>query len=340
MGVSASAFDRHEEALVSWLVDHTGAQSTWVDFVARCYDGGAMAVTGMADSMAIPLLARTRLGDWSVRGLNIILGANSVSIGRHLASISTAGGEQFYGVDVLFGANARHASWFWSCGAAEWILRLHYAALETWPENEAAAPRRRRIVEARASEPPPGTTVQEQSDPWKGRPRYIGEEPTPPVRVDQKQAEEQSVETANTAPAKQPEKLQTQADAPVGQVGESTPGSSGASDVTHQLSMILSNADGHAGYLALPVVSSAVDEVAGVISAWEERCCEPLSWGGRCLRTKDDFREFLDSALNMPDLLLLALEPELARVLTPDNTWEKYPAGFGEPALSEQSTGQ
>eukprot|EP00913_Durusdinium_trenchii_P016806 g15796.t1 len=46
-----------------------------------------------------------------------------------------------------------------------------------------------------------------------------------------------------------------------------------------------------------------------------------------------DFLRLREEHVNLPDLLLLALEPDVAMSLTPDWTWEKYPRGYGEVAL-------
>merc|ERR1712110_373643 len=97
------------------------------------------------------------------------------------------------------------------------------------------------------------------------------------------------------------------------------------------------NADGHAGLLCLPVPRNQVDAVALVVAQWNETCEVPLVWGGRTWSTVDDFQRLREASLNMPDLLMLGLETELAMALTPDSTWEKYPRGFGEQALLPES---
>jgi len=105
-------------------------------------------------------------------------------------------------------------------------------------------------------------------------------------------------------------------------------------NVEHQLSLYLSNADGHVGYLCLPVPTHKVEIATAMVESWHQHEV-PLLWGGRSWATEEEFAELRETALNMPDLLLLGLETELAMALTPDWTWEKYPMGFGEVALRE-----
>lgn len=102
-----------------------------------------------------------------------------------------------------------------------------------------------------------------------------------------------------------------------------------------QLSILLSNADGHIGLLSLPVPEEQAEAAAQACERWSRSCAVPLRWAGRQWSTNEDFQELRSSTLNMPDLLLLGLETNLAMVLTPDGTWEKYPLGLGEVAFAD-----
>eukprot|EP00928_Gymnodinium_smaydae_P054194 TRINITY_DN38012_c0_g1_i1.p1 TRINITY_DN38012_c0_g1~~TRINITY_DN38012_c0_g1_i1.p1 ORF type:complete len:434 (-),score=97.88 TRINITY_DN38012_c0_g1_i1:67-1236(-) len=358
MGVGCSDFSRDEDKESSWLVEHGGFGSPWSHFTLRRY-GAGFAATGVSTSVALPRLLRRRLQDWNVKGCSVHLGEHSVSFGRQLESRTSTSrptpAELFYGVDIFFGDNSSRASWVWYCRPSEWLLQLHHAVLEPLPQ------------------PAPTTAATHvggvgAGQRWPGRPRYLGEEPgqagsAGPDSVPSSSnvegqpqpdgvgggggasAEESAgaaavpcVDGACAAEAGGGDDAAATSASNAGKLGEGAldGGACGTEElISHQLSLFLSNADGHVGLLCLPVPHGRVDVTAAAVARWRGQCEVPLFWAGRRWRSSDDFRRLRESALNMPDLLLLGLETELAMALTPDWTWEKYPRGFGEAALPE-----
>lgn len=308
MGIGSSDFCRDEESEASWLVEHRGLGSPWSQFTLRRY-GAGLAATGVSASVALPRLLRRRLQDWGVQGCGVRLGQNFVSFGRQLESLSRGDAELFYGIDIFFGDNTDRASWLWYCRAHEWLLQLHKAVLEPLPA------------------PPPQTAPMTAEQRWPGRPRFLGEESTAATAAATVASDTTSVGAEGCQTAK----------ASAGQCHAGAEGdvesSSTTDTINHQLSLFLSNADGHVGLLCLPVPESRIDDAAIAVARWNDTCEVPLIWAGRHWKTAQDFSELRETALNMPDLLLLGLETELATALTPDWTWEKYPRGYGDAAL-------
>jgi len=306
MGGGYSSFDRKDESQTCWLVEHCGIGSPWSQFTLRRY-GTGLAATGVAASVALPRLLRRQLQDWSVQGCGVYLGTSSISFGRQLNSLSSASeSELFFGVDIFFGDTTDKASWIWYCGAREWLLQLNKAVLEPLP---ASAPSQRVV----------GTQQQ-----WPGRPRYIGDD------ADSVAAEVAAVPQAVVPTTAAPE--------PEPQCEGGDISSFEALDpIEHQLSMFFSNADGHVGLLCVPVPRSQVDATTVIVNGWNATCEVPLMWAGRRWQTAEDFAQLRETALNMPDLLLLGLETDLATTLTPDWTWEKYPRGYGDAALPPEA---
>jgi hypothetical protein len=299
MGIGASDFSRESESHVSWLVEHVGYASPWSSFTLRRY-GAGYAATGVESKVAVPRLLRRRLHDWRVKGCGVHVGSNFVSFGRQLVSLSSGTTELFFGIDIFFGDTSARAQWLWYCSVREWLLHLHKAVLEPMPPRPSRSP----IL----------TTRQQQ---WAGRPRLLGDEPS------------------TTSTSEPLHTFDAAGDSRAG--GDSTHVNEEESNppldetIDHQLSLFLSNADGHVGILCLPIPNGQVDAVAAVVAKWRSTCEEPLVIGERRWETEEDFLALRDARLNMPDLLLLGLEMELSMVLTPDVTWEKYPHGLGNP---------
>lgn len=235
-----------------------------------------------------------------MRGCSVYLGRSFVSFGRELGSLSRADARLFYGIDIFFGEHGR-TSCLWYCRSTEWLLQLHKVQLDPLPPLPEAA-----AVNASGL---PGHR-------WPGRPRYLGEGPNGTQASGGGAAADAGAAGGAAAP----------------QGG--SPDSPIAAD--HQLSLFFSNADGHVGLLGLPVPQSRMPAAAAAVASWAEHGEVPLTWGGRQWRTAEDFAELRETALNMPDLLLMGLETEVAMALTPDWTWEKYPRGFGEAAFPEE----
>jgi len=320
MGAGSSDLDREAQAEAYWLVPHRGLNSPWTQFALRRY-GSGFAATGVASNVALPRLVRRRLQDWTVRGCSVYLGPDYVSYGRDLGSLSRADARLFYGIDVRFGKHER-TNWLWYCRAHEWLLRLHKADLEPLPVL-----------------PDPATFGAPVSDQrWPGRPRYLHEEAVtepsssngaqpPKCNSAASNAEESGAGAAAVADASSAADAQPEAGCTTGCTTESPMA------VEHQLSLLLSNAEGHVGHLCLPVPRSKTDAVAAMVQHWAEHCV-PLTWSGRRWVTAEDFALLRETSLNMTDLFLMGLETEVAMALTPDWTWEKYPQGFGEVALA------
>jgi len=245
------------------------------------------------------------------------LGSDYVSYGRELGSRSQTDARLFYGIDVRFGKHER-TGWLWYCRAHEWLLRLHKADLEPLPAL-----------------PDPSTFGAPVGDQrWPGRPRYLHEEPAAePSSSNSAQAAKSNAAASN---AEEPAAGTTVvADASAAADARPDAGCTTESPmaVEHQLSLLLSNAEGHVGHLCLPVPRSKTEAVAALVQHWGEHCV-PLTWSGRRWVTAEDFALLRETSLNMTDLFLMGLETEVAMALTPDWTWEKYPQGFGEVALA------
>mmetsp|Transcript_67471 Transcript_67471/g.152616 ORF Transcript_67471/g.152616 Transcript_67471/m.152616 type:complete len:334 (-) Transcript_67471:76-1077(-) len=305
MGGAHSDFARDVRSQGSWLVPHRGLDSPWARFVLRRY-GSGFAATGVASSIAVPRLLRRRMQDWTMRGCSVYLGPDFVSFGRELGSLSQTSARLFYGIDVLFGKHNR-ASWLWYCRSHEWMVQLHKVELEPLPDS----PEGTRI----------GALAENTGTRWPGRPRHLD---------DELDAQTADYHPSSSAPTDEKEK----------EVEQSDPGAvvrpaGSPNSVEHQLTFLLSNADGHVGTLSLPVLSSQVDAATAAVQRWSEKGEVPLEWGGRRWSTAQDFKELRETAINMPDLLLMGLETDAAMALTPDWTWEKYPRGFGEVVLPE-----
>lgn len=331
-GITSSDFNREELAKVSWLVQHGGVDSPWAQFCMRRY-GTGFAATGVGMNVALPHLLRRRLQDWAIQGCTAHLGSDFVSFGRELGSLSRSDARLFHGVDIRFGDHGR-TSWIWYCSTHEWLLQLHKAVLEPLP----ALPE---WVQAQGTTSSISTVSQVGTRRWPGRPRYLGD--PPPGRPTEAMTEEEPAKVVTPAALEQlspgssalPEVASTSQDAAstspateVSRQADPTPDM-----VEHQLSLFLSNSDGHVGLLVLPVPVNRVSEATAAVAHWSEHCEVPLTWAGRRYRTEEDFAQLQQAALNMPDLFLLGLEAEVAMAMTPDWTWEKYPRGFGEAAV-------
>lgn len=282
-------------------------ESPWAEFAVRRY-GDGFAPTGVASNIALPRLLKSQQQDWWVHGCKIYIGENFVSFGRHLSSLSRSDSTLFYGVDICFGDHQR-ASWIWYCSSREWLLQLHKAVLEPLAEAPVAT----------------SGTANTGDTRWPGRPHFLGEDPP---TATQRSSASTVVEARPPNPGD----------------GEPGPPASGADaqpenpeKVNNQLSLFLSNADGHIGVLSLPVPNRCIDVATAAIAQWSDICEVPLEWGGRLWTTAEDFDQLRESALNITDLLLLGLETDLAMTLTPDWTWEKYPRGFGEAAVPDEA---
>lgn len=156
----------------------------------------------------------------------------------------------------------------------------------------------------------PGAPLFQQK--WPGRPRYLTEGEDGEPASSHSQASQSSQSSSSAAVP------------------------SYGTDAEHVLSIFLSNAEGHIGQLTVPVPHEKVEAVRELSARWCELHAVPLTWAGRRWSTLEDFRSLRESSLNMPDLLLLILEPDLAGAMTPDWTWEKYPRGVGDIAYYEE----
>lgn len=298
MGVTASEYARKDAAEATWDIPHEGVGSPWSLYALRRY-GSGFAATGVSSSIALPKLMRHRVQDWHVHGLSFYMGSDWISFGRSLESLSKPGNHLYYGVDVIFSEHSRTSA-LWFCKPQEWLLRLHKAVIEPLP-----------------TPPPPAIVAAVGPGRWPGQPRYLLEERPSGAAAP-------AGSTGGTGAAD--EELASEPD----------PATADDGAVASQLSLYLSNADGHVGLLSIPVMSGYEKEARDACERWA-KLEVPLVWGGRQWKTDADFVQLRETALNMPDLLLLALETELAAALTPDWTWEKYPRGYGEVALIEDS---
>ena len=132
---SSSAFDREASSGCSWRLSHDGVASSWSQF-CLCRYGTGVATTGLAMTIALPHLLRSRLQDWRVDALSFHIGPAFVSFGRELLSTSGSEHRMFYGVDIFFGDHSS-LSMMWYCRASEWCLQLHKALLEPLPQTNA-----------------------------------------------------------------------------------------------------------------------------------------------------------------------------------------------------------
>mmetsp|Transcript_26542 Transcript_26542/g.63313 ORF Transcript_26542/g.63313 Transcript_26542/m.63313 type:complete len:312 (-) Transcript_26542:66-1001(-) len=298
MGAASSDFDRAHLAQVGWSLPHQGSSNAWSNYVVSRY-GNGYSVTGIAASLALPRLLRKRLQDWRVDSFGFYFSKDFISFGRNLRSLSREGSNMFYGVDIRLGHHTN--SWF-CCKPTEWLLRLHKAILEPFSNIDASA-----------------QSLQDRRFP--GRAYYIGNEP-PPAAVAANRATGEAAKLAESSKGgddKEEKSCESQdASAPTA--------------FTHQLSVFLGNADGQIGLLTLPVPGNQVQALEGVLEAWEGLEV-PCSRAGQTWRSTEDFLRFREQTVNLQDLLLLVLEPEMAMSLTPDWTWEKYPRGCGEVAV-------
>jgi len=320
MGVIFSEFDRVEHASVSWSLEHLDGHTQWSTWLLHRY-GVGYSVTGVSSSAALPRLLRRRMQDWRVDAINFHLSSTYLSIGRHLRSISRETSSMFYGVDIRFGDHS--SGWFY-CKPSEWQLILHKALLEPLA-SQAAAP----------TAAPAAASTQDRRFP--GRAYYLGDEAPPAavaaevLRVAQQQGEVKKKEAESDAAA---------GEGFAGAGSREALAQSGADAIdlpSHQLSVFLGNADGHVGLLCLPILASQVDAVRAVTLGWSKELEVPCNWAGRLWRTAEDFMQLREQTVNLPDLVLLALEPDVAMSLTPDWTWEKYPRGYGEVAMAESA---
>jgi len=298
MGLGASELSIDVEGTDAWLVSHPGLGSPWAQFALRKY-GVGFAATGVRECVALPRLLRRRLPDWNVEGCAVRVGADFVAFGRQLHSVSQNNAHLFYGVHIFFGNDLRRTRGFWYCGVREWHLKLNKAVLEPLPA------------------PPQPSEMPQRIQRFPGRPRYLDDAPVPG-------AERTEVNGTDEAGSME-------------EAAEACKAAEGTEEVTdetveHQLTLTFSNADGHFGMLSLPVPRGHLDGAAEAVESWAKLEI-PLVWGGRRWRTAEDFKQLRESALNMPDLLLLGLETDLAMALTPDWTWERYPRGYGEAVL-------
>jgi len=347
MGIGTSEFDREALAQATWLVPHDSAVSPWAQFALHRYSNG-FAATGVAASIALPRLLRRRLQDWAINGCVVHLGPDFVSYGRSYHSLSSSEAPLFYGVDVRFGDHAR-TSWLWYCRASEWLLQLHKAVLEPLPPLPASA----------GVSTLPSADVQLAGDRrWPGRPRYLyesdGPDDTKGPSCSTGNGERAKAAPADSAiPSENSSAGDHQRARHLSPEGAALPENSlgvdsqhatrhaaggvqnnGGANVEQQLTLFLSNADGHVGQLSLPVPNEQVAHAEAAMAMWRETVEVPLEWAGESWSTSEDFARLRETAFNMPDLLLLGLETELAMTLTPDWTWEKYPRGCGEVTYS------
>ncbi|CAE8646912.1 unnamed protein product [Polarella glacialis] len=337
MGITSSEFDREGEAQVSWRVLHHDVASHWSQYVFGRY-GTGVSITGVAANIAIPRLLRKNMQDWDVKSLSFHAGKQFFSVGRYLQSISRASSQMFHGVDIRFGEHTGFGSMFY-CRTTEWMLQLHKAVLEPLPSGTTMPT----AVGSFA-----GSRQTGRSDPrFPGKAHYLGDGPRPSTEREQVVAiagpssvQEAAVKAAGGAreDTDAGRSLEGQAEpedaAGVHLCASASQPSETPCAVTHQLALFLGNADGHVGLLSVPVPSDKVDEVACLVSEWSDSVEVPLKWANRLWRTTEDFLQLRATAANMPDLLLLALEPDVAAALSPDWTWEKYPMGSGEVAFA------
>jgi len=312
MGASASDLDRSSLAKVSWSLTQHESNNPWCNYLMSRY-GFGYSVTGVAASLALPRLMRKRLQDWKVDSFSFHFGENFLSFGRNLRSMSRESSVMFYGVDMKFGNH--EPSWFY-CKVSEWLLQLHKAILE--PLSDHLRDSAGRPQDAR----------------FPGRAYFLGDEP-PPAAVAANRAREAKMSersaTGETATAESGPKETTAAEP-----DDVRNSADSAAFFTHQLSVFLGNADGQIGLLTLPVPMDQVERLQEVLQIWEQENERPCYRGGQWWRSAQDFLQLREETVNLPDLLLLALEPETAMSLTPDWTWEKYPRGYGEVAVPHQ----
>ncbi|CAK9029973.1 Hypothetical protein (Fragment) [Durusdinium trenchii] len=301
MGASSS-LDRVAQSQVGWTLPHQTGSNAWTNYVMSRY-GIGYSVTGVSASLALPRLLRRRMQDWVVENLAFYFGRDFLSFGRNLQSLSREGSAMFYGVDIRLGTH--ESSWFY-CKSTEWLLQLHKAVLE----------------------PLHGQLENGGDHRFPGRAYYLGDEP-PPAAV--------AVNGSRAAnrPAKKPDSGEGQTDEAKdssSHQGQSCDREQTSESFTHQLCIFLGNADGHVGLLTLPIPDNKVQELAPVLEIWKEYEA-PCIRAGQTWTSEEDFLRLREEHVNLPDLLLLALEPDVAMSLTPDWTWEKYPRGYGEVAL-------
>mmetsp|Transcript_3217 Transcript_3217/g.7717 ORF Transcript_3217/g.7717 Transcript_3217/m.7717 type:complete len:379 (-) Transcript_3217:255-1391(-) len=302
---------------VSWTLPHGSLASPWSRYALRRY-GSGFAPTGLAESVAVPRLLRLRTQDWLIHGFGVRLGPDFVSFGRELSSSSQTEARTFYGVDVYFGQHSR-SSWFWYCKSTEWLLLLHQVILEPIPEVPGVDPGSIGTLSLQTAGSQGGAADMR----WPGKPRYLTEETAPSGSKSRRQRATSSRDA------------QVVAQCATSAAGVAPQSPDSGNQVDKQLSFLMSNADGHVGLLSLPVPRNKEDAAKEAIAQWSSLCVTPLRWGGDVYSTPEDFRQLREHALNMPDILLLGLEAEMAMVLTPDWTWEKYPRGFGEAAFPD-----
>lgn len=304
MGATSSDLDRPSQAQVQWTLPHQSGSNVWTNYVMSRY-GFGYSVTGVSASLALPRLLRRRMQDWVVESLAFYFGTDGLSFGRTLQSVSRAGSSMFYGVDIRFGSH--EPSWFY-CKPTEWLLQLHKAILEPVNDEQLENGADRR---------------------FPGRAYFIGDEPPPAAVAANNRADHQAQKRSEAAAEGEVEQADEAKDA------SSHQGRSGSQQVsesfTHQLSVFMGNADGHVGLLTLPIPGNKVMEVEVLLELWKELEA-PCFRAGRTWVSAEDFLLLREEHVNLPDLLLLALEPDIAMSLTPDWTWEKYPRGYGEVA--------
>mmetsp|Transcript_52360 Transcript_52360/g.125032 ORF Transcript_52360/g.125032 Transcript_52360/m.125032 type:complete len:375 (-) Transcript_52360:174-1298(-) len=337
LAASSSGFEREACSECAWNLSADGVTSEWSEFLVRHYSVEHEMASGLAMTIVLPQLLRSRLQDWMVTGVSVYLGQSSISFGRQLSSRSETDVKLFYGVDILFGDHSA-VSWIWYCRSTEWCLQLHKAMVEALPPPP---------IEVSASSQP---MTQER---FPGRPHWLVDAHD---NVDQegefqKRVEDKPMEGSFAIQeAAGDEENGPQADRGVPiesampSLQEEEPECAVASqDVTgaaqdrmpYQLTLILSNAEAHPGILSLPIPLGKEDEVRAVVQKWNENCEGPLTWAGRRFQTETDFQVMREVAVNLTDLLLLGLEPDLSSSLNPDWTWERYPRGVGEVACRD-----
>lgn len=233
----------------------------------------------------------------------------------------------FYGVDIKFGDHP--VAWFY-CKSSEWQLILHKALLEPLAVQTTTP----------SASAPSAASNSAQDRRFPGRAYYLGDEPPPAavaaevLRVAQQQGEVKKKEAEGATTAGHD--LMTSLGEAVAEGFAGGAAASGGDDLpSYQLSVFFGNADGHVGLLCLPILASQVEAVRAVISGWSKELEVPCNWAGRWWSTTEDFIHLREQTVNLPDLALLALEPDVAMSLTPDWTWEKYPRGYGEVARAE-----
>lgn len=308
MGAASSDLDRAGQAQVLWTLPHHSGNNVWTNYVMSRY-GMGYSVTGVSASLALPRLLRRRMQDWIVDNLAFYFVSNGLSFGRSLQSVSRAGSSMFYGVDIRFGSH--EPSWFY-CKPTEWLLQLHKAILEPFNDGQLENGADRR---------------------FPGRAYYIGDEAPPAaVAANTRTVREVQKRSESAEGQREVERADAADEAKDASSHQDRSGSDQTSDTfTHQLCIFMGNADGHVGLLTLPIPANKVEEVESVVESWEELEA-PCFRAGRQWTTAEEFLLLREEHVNLPDLLLLALEPDIAMSLTPDWTWEKYPRGYGEVA--------